>query len=133
MVNELRMRPENCTLTRVIRECIATLPNDSLPECGGALHPAVARAAPRESAWHRHIVLQLSSYADQARARQAAEKLHRSLLKILRGSPVRAEQAEVHGRRVWRVVAGPVATRERGKQLCDAVHHAGQSCMVMLL
>jgi hypothetical protein len=94
---------------------------------------AEARAAPPVSLRHRQIVLQLSSYTDQARARQAAATLHRSLLKLLRGAPVRAEQAEVHGRRVWRVVAGPVATRERGKKLCDAVHHAGQSCMVMLL
>jgi hypothetical protein len=94
---------------------------------------AVARAAPRESAWHRHIVLQLSSYADQARARQAAEALHRSLQKILKGAALRTEEAEVHGRRVWRVVAGPVADRERGKRLCEAVQHVGQSCVVMLL
>jgi cell division septation protein DedD len=94
---------------------------------------AQARAAPPASLRYRQIVLQLSSYNDQARARQAAATLHRALLKILRGAPVRAEQAEVHGKRVWRVVAGPVATRERGKQLCDAMHHAGQSCMVMLL
>jgi hypothetical protein len=94
---------------------------------------AVARAAPLESPRHRHIVLQLSSYADQARARQAAETLHRSLQKILRGAAVRTEEAEVHGRRLWRVVAGPVADRERGMRLCDAVHHAGQSCVVMLL
>jgi hypothetical protein len=94
---------------------------------------AVARAAPRESPRQHHIVLQLSSYADQARARQAAETLHRSLHKILKGAAVRTEEAEVHGRRMWRVVAGPVADRERGKRLCDAVHHAGQSCVVMLL
>jgi hypothetical protein len=94
---------------------------------------AVARAAPPESPRHRHIVLQLSSYADQARARQAAETLHRSLQKILKGAAVRTEEAEVHGRRVWRVVAGPVADRERGKRLCEAVHHAGQSCVVTLL
>lgn len=94
---------------------------------------AVARAAPGESPRQRHVVLQLSSYADQARARQAAETLHRSLQKILKGAAVRTEEADVHGRRMWRVVAGPVADRERGKRLCDAVHHAGQSCVVMLL
>jgi hypothetical protein len=93
----------------------------------------VARAAPAESTRHRPVVLQLSSYADQARARQAAETLHRSLQKILKGAAVRTEEAEVHGRRLWRVVAGPVADRDRGRRLCDAVHHAGQSCVVMLL
>jgi SPOR domain len=93
----------------------------------------VAHADPSESPRHRHIVLQLSSYADQSRARQAAETLHRSLQKILKGAAVRTEVAEVHGRHVWRVVAGPVVDRERGKRLCEAVHHAGQSCVVMLL
>jgi cell division septation protein DedD len=95
--------------------------------------PAVARAAAHAPPQRRHIVLQLSSYVDQARARQAAEKLHRSLQKILQGAVLRTEEAEVHGRRVWRVVAGPVADRERGKRLCDALHHAGQSCVVVLL
>lgn len=94
---------------------------------------AVTRAAPRVSPRHHEIVVQLSSYGDQARARQAAEKLHRSLQKMLRGSPIRTEEARVHGKPVWRVVAGPVPDREHGKKLCDALRHAGQSCVIMAL
>jgi SPOR domain len=94
---------------------------------------AVARATRRGSERPHQIVVQLSSYADEARARHAAETLHRSLHKILKGAAVRTEAGEVHGRRIWRVVAGPIADRERGKRLCDAVRHAGQSCLVTLL
>jgi hypothetical protein len=94
---------------------------------------AVARAAPRASPRHHEIVVQLSSYADQLRARQAAERLHRSLQKMLKGAPIRTEEAHVHGKPVWRVVAGPVPNREHGKKLCDALRHAGQSCVIMVL
>ena len=94
---------------------------------------AVARAAPRASPRHHEIVVQLSSYADQLRARQAAEKLHRSLHKMLKGAPIRTEEAHVHGKPVWRVVAGPVPNREHGKKLCDALRHAGQSCVIVAL
>jgi hypothetical protein len=94
---------------------------------------ALARVALPASPRHRQIVVQLSSYNDETRAQQAAEKLHRSLQKILKDAHVRTKEAEVHGQRVWRVVAGPVADRERGRRLCDAIHHAGQSCVVMLL
>jgi hypothetical protein len=94
---------------------------------------AVARAAPRASLRHHEIVVQLSSYADQLRARQAAERLHRSLQKMLKGAPIRTEEAHVHGKPVWRVVAGPVPNREHGKKLCDALRHAGQSCVIMVL
>jgi SPOR domain len=94
---------------------------------------AVARTVQHVSPRHRQIVVQLSSYNDETRARQAAEKLHRSLQKILKEAHVRTEKAEVHGRRVWRVVAGPVTNRERGNELCEAVHRAGQSCVVTLL
>ena len=94
---------------------------------------AVARAAPRVLPGHHQIVVQLSSYADQARAQQAAEKLHRSLQKMLQGSPIRTEEARVHGKPVWRVVAGPVPNREHGKKLCDALRRAGQSCVIMVL
>jgi hypothetical protein len=79
------------------------------------------------------MVVQLSSYNDETRAQQAAEKLHRSLQKILKEAHVRTEKAEVHGRFVWRVVAGPVTNRGRGNKLCEALHHAGQSCVVTLL
>jgi SPOR domain len=78
-------------------------------------------------------VVQLSSYADRARARQAAERLHRSFEKILKGAPMRTEEAKVHGKPVWRVVAGPVRNREHGRKLCDALRHAGQSCVIMAL
>jgi hypothetical protein len=94
---------------------------------------AIARGARRVPPRHRQIVVQLSSYNDETRARHAAEKLHRSLQKILKEAHVRTEKAEVHGRLVWRVVAGPVTSRERGTKLCEAVHHAGQSCVVTLL
>jgi hypothetical protein len=94
---------------------------------------AVARAAARSSPGHRQILVQLSSYADQARARQAAERLHRSLQKVLKGAPIRTEEGHVHGKPVWRVVAGPVPNREHGKQLCDALRRAGQSCVIMVL
>jgi SPOR domain len=94
---------------------------------------AVARAAPRVLPRHHQIVVQLSSYANQARARQAADKLHRSLQKMLQGSPIRTEEARVHGKPVWRVVAGPVPDREHGKKLCDALRRAGQSCVIMAL
>ena len=94
---------------------------------------AVARAASRAPPRHHEIVVQLSSYADQARARQAAETLHRSLHRILQGAAVRTEEAKVHGRPVWRVVAGPVSNREHGRKLCDALRHAGQSCVIVAL
>jgi SPOR domain len=94
---------------------------------------AIARADPLESPQHRPIIVQLSSYNDEARARQAAEKLHRLLQKILRGAGVRTKKAQVHGRSVWRVVAGPITNRERANEVCEAVHHAGQSCIVTLL
>jgi SPOR domain len=104
--------------------------------------PARSQPAPSSAVAHttRHvserphqIVVQLSSYADQARARQAAERLHRSFEKILNGAPMRTEEAEVHGKPVWRVVAGPVRNREHGRKLCDALRHAGQSCVIMAL
>jgi hypothetical protein len=75
--------------------------------------------------------VQLSSYSNQARARQAAEQLDRSLRK--EGARVQTEKAEVRGKAVWGVVADPVATRERGKRLCEAVRHAGRNCIVTLL
>jgi hypothetical protein len=93
----------------------------------------LARAARLESPRRRHVVVQLSSYADEARARQAAETLHRSLHKILQGAAVRTEEANVHGKPVWRVVAGPVANREHGRKLCDALRHAGHSCVIIAL
>jgi hypothetical protein len=98
-----------------------------------SLSLAVARATRHVSAPPHQIVLQLSSYADQARARQAAETLHRSLHKILKGAGVRTEEAKVHGKPVWRVVAGPVSNREHGRKLCDALRHAGQSCVIIAL
>jgi hypothetical protein len=94
---------------------------------------AVARTSHPVSARPHQIVVQLSSYADQARARQAAETLHRSLHRILQGAAVRTEEAKVHGRSVWRVVAGPVSNREHGRKLCDALRHAGQSCVIIAL
>lgn len=92
-----------------------------------------AHAALRASAPRRHIVVQLSAYADQARARHEIASLHRSFRSVLNGTPLQTEKVQVHGKPVWRVVAGPVASRERGRRLCDAMHRAGQSCMVMLL
>jgi SPOR domain len=94
---------------------------------------AVAHTIRRVSARPHEIVVQLSSYSDQARARQAAERLHRSLQKILKGAPMRTEEAKVHGKPVWRVVAGPVRNREHGRKLCDALRHAGQSCVIIAL
>jgi hypothetical protein len=94
---------------------------------------AVARTTRRVSERPHQIVVQLSSYGDQARARQAAERLHRSFEKILKGAPMRTEEATVHGKPVWRVVAGPVRNREHGRKLCDALRHAGQSCVIMAL
>jgi hypothetical protein len=94
---------------------------------------AVARDTRAVSARAHQIVVQLSSYADRARARQAAETLHRSLHTILQGAAVRTEEAKVHGKPVWRVVAGPVANREHGRKLCDALRHAGQSCVIIAL
>jgi hypothetical protein len=93
----------------------------------------VARATRRVSGRPHQIVVQLSSYADEARSRQAAETLHRSLHKILQGAAVRTEEAKVHGKPVWRVVAGPVRDREHGRKLCDALRHAGQSCVIIAL
>ena len=91
--------------------------------------PRTTDAAPR-----RHeIAVQLSSYSNEARARQGAAKLHRSLRKVLNGIRLQTEKAEAHGKPVWRVIAGPLASRERGKRLCNAVHHAGQSCVIVLL
>ena len=95
--------------------------------------PAVAHAARRVSPRPHQIVVQLSSYSDQARARQAAEALHRSLHKLLKGAAVRTEAATVRGKPVWRVVAGPVGNREHGRKLCDALRHAGQSCVIIAL
>jgi SPOR domain len=98
-----------------------------------AASSAVARTTRRVSERPHQIVVQLSSYLDQARARQAAERLHRSFEKILKGAPMRTEEARVHGKPVWRVVAGPVANREHGRKLCDALRHAGQSCVIIEL
>ncbi|MGO8918152.1 MAG: SPOR domain-containing protein [Stellaceae bacterium] len=93
---------------------------------------APGAAAPKASRRLR-IVVQLSSYADQARARQAARTLESSLRSVLDGAHLQTERAEVHGKPVWRVVVDPVASRERGTRLCDAVHHAGRDCVVTLL
>jgi hypothetical protein len=69
--------------------------------------------------------VQLSSYSDQARVQYAALRLHRSLGDVLQGARVGTEKAEVHGKPLWRLVAGPVAARERGKWLCETVRYAG--------
>lgn len=90
------------------------------------------RTAPEASA-RRSLVLQLSSYADEPRARRVAGALDRSLRNLLKGARVRTERAQVHGKAMWRVVAGPVVGREHGERLCAALRRSGQSCIVTML
>lgn len=104
----------------------STAPDDSPPAEPG-------RAAPKKSPHVPRVVVQLSSFYDQRHAREAAAEIERSLRSILKGTPIGTERATVQGKEVWRVVAGPVASRDHGKRLCDAVRNAGRSCIVILL
>lgn len=109
----------------------ANLPSARPPRA--ELSTALRRSATPNPPRPARVVVQLSSFFDQAKAREAADTLERSLRSLLKGTPVQTERGAVRGRTVWRVVAGPVASRDRGKRLCDALHSAGRSCLVMVL
>ncbi|MGO8920727.1 MAG: SPOR domain-containing protein [Stellaceae bacterium] len=79
------------------------------------------------------MFVQLSYYTDQAAADRAAAKLRRSRQHALAGLPLRVMPAESRGEPIWRVVAGPVASRERGTKICTAVQRTGRNCSVALM
>jgi SPOR domain len=97
-----------------------------------APHAPPRRPATRHPAPPARVLVQLSAYYDHAKARAAAALFEKSLRKLLDGTALETEQGTVQGRTVWRVVAGPVASRQRGERLCNALRDAGRSCIVIM-
>jgi hypothetical protein len=90
-------------------------------------------AAPRQAARHPRVLVQLSAYSDYAKARAAADRFEKSLRGHLGTAAIGTARASVRGKIVWRVVAGPVTSRQRGERLCRSLRSAGQACIVILL
>ena len=102
------------------------------PPFADAILPASIPAPKMQKPLLRPFV-ELSYYSDSARAQQGKNALQRLWDHELAGVPLRIVSAEVRGKRIWRVVAGPLASRERGKKFCAVVHKSGRQCAVALI
>jgi SPOR domain len=74
--------------------------------------------------------MELTYYSDRASARRGTVRLRRMWGHALAGMPLQVMPAEARGKTIWRVVAGPAASRERAERFCAAVHRAGRTCSV---
>ncbi|HUC65728.1 MAG TPA: SPOR domain-containing protein [Stellaceae bacterium] len=86
--------------------------------------PAAARTKPPQT------FMELTYYSDRASARRGAVRLRRMWGPALAGMPLQVMPAEARGKTIWRVVAGPAASRERAEKFCSVVHRAGRTCSV---
>jgi hypothetical protein len=77
--------------------------------------------------------MELTYYADRASARRGAVRLRRMWGHALAGMSLQVMPAEARGKTIWRVVAGPAASRERAERFCAAVHRAGRTCSVAVI
>jgi hypothetical protein len=74
--------------------------------------------------------MELTYYSDRASARRGAVRLRRLWGHALAGMPLQVMPAEARGKTIWRIVAGPAASRERAERFCAIVHRAGRTCAV---
>jgi hypothetical protein len=77
--------------------------------------------------------MELTYYSDRASARRGAVRLRRMWGHALAGMSLQVMPAEARGKTIWRVVAGPAASRERAERFCAAVHRAGRTCSVAVI
>jgi hypothetical protein len=77
--------------------------------------------------------MELTYYSDRAAARRGAVRLRRMWGHALAGMPLQVMPAETRGKTIWRVVAGPAASRERAERFCAVVHRAGRTCSLAVI
>ena len=111
---------------------VATIATSAPPEARSVPPPPPMPPATTHARQPQRFV-QLSYYSDPAGAHRAAVRLRQLWRHVLVGVPVRVMPAEALGEPIWRVVAGPVPTRERATKVCAAVKKAGRSCSIALM
>lgn len=77
--------------------------------------------------------MELTYYSDRASARRGAIRLRRMWGHALAGMPLQVMPAQARGKTIWRVVAGPTASREHAERFCAVVHRAGRTCSVAVI
>jgi hypothetical protein len=105
---------------------VAAQPSPTPPIAAKPSLPPVPPATARTK--QPQTFMELTYYSDRVSARHAAVRLRRMWGHALAGMPLQVMPAEARGKTIWRVVAGPAASRERAETFCAVVHRAGRTC-----
>jgi hypothetical protein len=99
-----------------------------------AAKPSLPPAPPATARTKRpQTFMELTYYSDRASAHRGAVRLRRLWGHALAGMPLQVMPAEARGKTIWRVVAGPAASRDHAEKFCAVVHRSGRTCSVAVI